>query len=200
MKYEIATSWTHDYLSGLELAQFCWSGLPTLNPPGCRAPSGTKSFESPSQSHSCIVGALQGKMEKGRWNVVINRIVRNLYFKTNAYIWPLAEPFLPETLGSHSKNSPPGKLEKSLLVVKYVVASCLFMIPMMGFFFPVVRLILLICLHYLITVLQHRTLIKKALAFLSDVFSGYQYLCNVIVTQFATLNEIWKKNNNNQKH
>lgn len=74
------------------------------------------------------------------------------------------------------------------------------MIPMMGFFFPVVRLILLICLHYLITVLQHRTLIKKALAFLSDVFSGYQYLCNVIVTQFATLNEIWKKNNNNQKH
>ena len=81
---KMAKSWTHDYLCGLESAQFCWSGLPTSNPPGCRAPSGTKSFGIPSQRHSwsCIAAALQGKMEEEGWNVIINCVIQILYFKT----------------------------------------------------------------------------------------------------------------------
>lgn len=77
-------SWTHDYLCGLELDQFCWSELPTSNPPGCHVPSGTKSCEIPSQTHSwnCILATLQEKREKKEGNMIINCIIQIFHFNT----------------------------------------------------------------------------------------------------------------------
>lgn len=80
----MAKSWTQDYLCGLELAQFCWSELPTSDPPGCHVPIGTKSCGIPSQSHSlsCTVAVLQEKIEKEGGNMIINCIIQILHFKT----------------------------------------------------------------------------------------------------------------------
>lgn len=112
---KMAKSWTHDYLCGLESAQFCWSGLPTLNPPGCRAPSGTKSSGIPSQRHSwsCIVAALQGKREKEGRNVIINCIIQILYFKIKCMHLTINRTFLLETLRSFGKRSSAGKQMKN---------------------------------------------------------------------------------------
>lgn len=111
---KMAKSWTHVYLCGLELAQFCWSGLPTLSPPGCHAPSGTKSFGIPSQSHnwSCRVAALQAKREKNGQNVIIDCVIQIWYFKTKCMHLTINST-IPENLKSHSKSSPAGKQMKN---------------------------------------------------------------------------------------